>query len=165
VPTEWSSFAPSEAEALHSQYVEQSKQIYQQYSGASENPYGSVGVAGFHILNDAGAFLIITFTVPPQSDLINLLKNQIGEKMDFGVRQGYIRRYLGLTSVDDAELSGFYTKAIGSTGDIEVSGGLEDKKLKNTVIQLTLLAPNGWDDAKATKCLSAILKSVVLKDK
>jgi hypothetical protein len=52
--------------------------------------------------------------------------------MDFGVRQGFIRKYLGMTEVDDAQLTGFYTKMIGQNGGVEVSAGLEHKNLKNT---------------------------------
>jgi len=164
VPTEWASFNASEAAALRRQYMDQSKQIYQQFNGA-DDPAKSVDIAAFHILNDGGSFVIVSFTVPPQSNLIDLLKGQVGDKMDFGVRQGYIRKYLGMTSVNDPQMSGFYTRAIGTSGNVEVSGGLEHKKLKSTVIQLTLLAPKGWDETKATNGLTAILKSVELRGK
>ena len=165
VPNEWTSFATSEAAALRSQYLEQSKQIYQQFSGGAVDPSKSVSISAFHIANDAGSFVIVSFTVPPQSDLIKLLKTQTPEKMDFGVSQGFIRKYLGMVAVDEGQLSGFYTKAIGTGGGIEVSGGLEHKKLKNTVIQLTLLSPKSWDETKAISSLTAILKSVVLDHK
>jgi hypothetical protein len=164
VPTEWATFNVSEAAALRRQYLDQSKQIYQQFNGA-DDPTKSVDIAAFHILNDVGSFVIVSFTVPPQSNLIDLLKSQVGDKMNFGVRQGYIRRYLGMTSVNEPQLSGFYTTAIGTSGNVEVSGGLEHKKLKNTVIQLTLLAPKGWDETRATNSLTAILRSVVLRSK
>jgi hypothetical protein len=103
--------------------------------------------------------------VPSQADLISLLKGQVREKMDWGVRQGYIRKYLGMVTVNDGQLSGFYTKAMGKSGNVEVSGGLEHKKLKNTIIQLTVLSPKAWDEVKATSSLAAVLKSVVLKKK
>jgi hypothetical protein len=163
VPTEWTNFGPSDASALRKQYMEQSEQIYQQYSGAPDSTK-SVDIAGFNISKNAGSFVIVSFTVPPQSDLITLLKSEVGDKMDWGVRKGYIRKYLGLVSVDDDTFSGFYTKTIGNEGEVDVSGALEHKNLKNTIIQLTLLCPKGWDETKATKTLADILKSVILKN-
>lgn len=162
VPNDWATFTTSETAALRSQYLEQSKQIYQRFSGGADDPSKSVSIAAFHIAGDAGSFVIVPFTLPPNSDLIKLLQSEIPEKMDFGIKQGSIRKYLGMVSVDDAQFSGFYTKAIGKSGNIEVSGGLEHKKLKNTVIQLTLLSPKSWDEEKSTSTITGILKSVVL---
>jgi hypothetical protein len=122
-----------------------------------------VGFAAFHIAGDDGAFILVSFAVPPQANLIDLLKSQVKDKMDFGVRQGYIQKYLGLAPVDDEQLSGFYTTAIGKDGNMQVAGGLEHKKLKNTVIQLTLLCPKSWDQVRAQATLTAILKSVSLR--
>jgi hypothetical protein len=161
VPSEWAEFAPNEAASLQRQYVAQSQQIYKQYSG-SEDSAKSVDIAGFHIGNDAGAFMLVSLTVPEQVDLISLLKNQVDQKMDWGVRGGYIRKYLGLVPIDSDNFSGFYTKAIGKDGGVEVSGGLEAKKFKNTVIQLTLLCPQTWDERTATNALTTILASLVL---
>lgn len=161
VPSEWAEFAPNEAASLQRQYMAQTQQIYKQYSG-SEDSAKSVDIAGFHIGNDAGAFMLVSFTVPEQVDIISLLKNQVDQKMDWGVRGGYIRKYLGLVPIDNDNFSGFYTKAIGKDGGIEVSGGLEYKKLKNTVIQLTLLCPQAWDQARATNTLTTVLKSLTL---
>lgn len=163
VPENWTAFTSGEASILRRQYLDQSRQIYQQFSGVSEDPAQSVDVAAFHIQGDAGSFALVSFKVPPQADLIRLLKSQVREKMDWGVSQGYIRKYLGMELVDDGQLSGFYTKTIGKRGNFEVSAGLEHKKLKNTIIQLTMLSPNSWDEAKSTNTLSSILKSVALK--
>ena len=164
VPTDWTSFNASEATDLRRQYMAQSKEIYRQFSG-SDDPSKSVDVAAFHISNDPGSFVIVSFTVPPQSNLITLLKSQVEDKMAWGVREGYIRKYLGLVPIDDEQFSGFYTKAIGNSGGLEVSGGVEHKKLKNTIIQLTLLCPKAWDEVKAENTLSSILKSVMLREK
>ena len=162
VPAEWKSFSAAEAQALRQQYMAQSKAIYQQFSGADDQTK-TVEVAGFHISEGSGSFVFVSFTVPPTSNLIALLKSQIEEKMAWGVREGHIRKYLGVTSVDEAKLSGFYTKTIGKSGAVEVSGGIEHKDLKSTMIQLTLLSPQGWDEAKATATLATILHSVALR--
>jgi len=164
VPTEWTSFSSGELTTLHSNYMEQSKRLYQQYS-ASPDPTKAVDIAAFHILNGDGVFFMVSLTVPPQSDLISLLKSQVGEKMDWDIREGHIRKYLGVVSVDDELFSGFYTKAIGKNGEIQVSGGLEHKKLKNTVLQLSVFGPKGWDESKATNTLAIIVKSVGLNTK
>lgn len=165
VPTRWASFSPSEAAALRRQYIDQSTQIYQQFSGGDDPPAKQIAIAAFHIAGDEGAFIVVSFTIPPHSDLINLLKSQANEKADWGVQQGYIRKNLGLVPVDDDRFSGFYIKALGKSGNVEVSGGLEHKKLKNTLIQLTLLCPHSWDQGKATNILTTVLKSVVLTAK
>ena len=162
IPSAWTSFDQSEISNLKIQYQEQSKQIYQQYA-ATEDGSKSVDIAAYHISKDAGTFVIVSFTVPPQSDLIKLLKSQTGDKMEWGVREGYIQKYLGIVEVENEQFSGFYTKAIGKTGEIEISGGLEHKKLKNTIIQLTLLCPEGWDSTKATNTMDLLLKTVMLK--
>lgn len=163
VPVEWNSFSSSESESLQQQYMDQSKQIYEQYSG-TDNPSNSVNIAGFHISND-GAFIIVTFTIPPHKNLINVLKSQAKEKADWGIQQGYIQKYLGLVPINDHNLNGFYIKTIGKSGNVEVSGGLEYKKLKNTLIQLTLLCPKDWNQDKATETLIPILNSVALSAK
>jgi hypothetical protein len=162
VPLAWTRFSQSEISTLKSQYQEQSKQIYLQYSGSDDNTK-TVDIVAFHIFNNVGTFAIVSFSIPPQSDLIALLKSQIADKMEWGVREGYIRKYLGLVEIDNEHFSGFYTKAIGKTGEIEISGGLEHKKLKNTIIQLTLLCPKGWDATKATNTITALLKTVRIK--
>lgn len=162
VPADWNGFSPNEAQALREQYMAQSREIYQQFSGADDRTK-TVDVVAFHIANGSGSFVLVSFTVPATSDLVPLLKSQIEEKMAWGVREGYIRKYLGLTSVDDKNFSGFYTKAIGKEGAVEVSGGMEHKNLKNTIIQLTLLSPSDWDEAKATNTLTTILASVLLQ--
>lgn len=59
-------------------------------------------------------------------------------------------------------MSGFYIKNIGRSGNVEVAGGLEHKKLKNTLIQLTLICPKTWDIEKAVKTLKPLLKSADL---
>lgn len=163
VPTQWTAFGASEAATFRNGYVAQSKQVYQQYNGSREGQPQSVAFAAFHIAGDDGAFVLASFAVPPQANLIKLLKSQVKDKMDFGVRQGYIQKYLGLVPVDDEQLSGFYTTAIGKDGNVQVAGGLEHKKLKNTVIQLTLLCPKSWAQVRAQATLTAILKSVSLK--
>ena len=58
-------------------------------------------MAAFPIAGDAAAFAIVSFTIPPQSDLVNLLKNQAEEKANWGIQQGYIKKYLGLVQLDD----------------------------------------------------------------
>lgn len=164
VPAEWTAFGAAEATSLRNGYIAQSRKLYQQYNGSGDGQPQSVGLAAFHVAGDDGAFILVSFAVPPQANLIDLLKGQVKDKMDFGVRQGYIQKYLGLVPVNDEQLSGFYTTAIGRDGDVQVAGGLEHKKLKNTVIQLTLLCPKSWDQALAQKTLTAILKSVSLTE-
>lgn len=164
VPTDWRSFSANEAAVFRRQFMAQSEEIYRQYTG-SDDPSKTVDVIAFHISNGDGAFVIVSFTVPPQSDLITLLKSQVEDKMAWGVREGHIRKYLGLVPVDDEQFSGFYTKVIGNSGEIQISGGLEHRELKNTIIQLSLLCPKDWDEVKATNTLSSVLQSVMLREK
>lgn len=164
VPSNWAAFNTNEVAELHRQYLVQSEEIYRQFSG-SNDPSQTVDVVAFHILNGAGTFVVVSFTVPPQSDLIALLESQADEKAAWGVREGYIRKYLGFVPVENERLAGFYTKAIGNNGRVEISGGLEHKKLKNTIIQLTLLCPRAWDEVEAVNQLSPIINSVMLREK
>jgi hypothetical protein len=164
VPTGWRSFSASESELLRRQFMAQSEQIYRQYSNAKD-PAGSVDIAAFHIAGDEGAFIIVSFTVPPQSDLINLLRSQAKDKMEWGIRQGYVKKDLGFVPLDYEQLSGFCIKALGNDGAVQISGGMEHNKLKNTLVQLTLLCPKAWDELKATDTLTPILKSVTLREK
>ncbi|WP_395745381.1 hypothetical protein [Prosthecobacter sp.] len=162
VPSAWPAFSSADTIALRSQFLVQSKQIYQQYSGSADDPAKSVDVAAFHLEPDDGVLIAVALSIPPQADLINTLRREAGQKAEWGVQQGYIRQYLGLVAVDDGELSGFYIKSIGKGGGVEVSGGLEHKKLKNTLIQLTLIAPKSWDMEKAVSTLKPLLKSIRL---
>ena len=162
VPADWPEFSPAEASSLRRQFDEQRSQIHRQYSGGRDDPSGSVDLAVFHIPPDQGAFILVSVTVPPQADLVNVLKSQAQEKADWGVAHGYIRKYLGLVPIDDDQFSGFIIKTVGKEGDIEVTGGLEHKKLKNTLVQLTLISPKSWDQDKAEKTLAEVLKSLAL---
>ncbi|MBE0673687.1 MAG: hypothetical protein IH591_03410, partial [Bacteroidales bacterium] len=158
----WKEYAASESAVFRQQYLEQSKQIYEHFTG-SDDPSKSVDVAGFHISGDKGDFIIVSFSVPPQSNLIQMLKNQVDDKMNFGIQQGYIQKYIGLVSVDEEPFSGFYTKIIGEDGNIEVSAGLEHKDMRNTILQLTLLSPPAWNEKEASIKLETILSTVSLK--
>ena len=162
IPLAWTEYTTSETAELRYQYIEQSKQIYQHFSG-SDDPTKSVNVAAFNFFSGKGSVIIVSFSIPPQSNLIQMLKDQVEEKMNYGIQQGFIQKYLGLVSVDKNLLAGFYTKAIGASGNFELSGGLEHREMKNTIIQLTFLAPKGWDEKESTTLLETVLKSVTLK--
>ena len=165
VPINWRPFSSSESDQLRHQYMSQSEDIYRQYSAGAPDPAKSINIVAYHFASDEGAFAIVSFTVPPQSDLVNLLKDQAEEKAKWGIEQGYIKKYLGLVPFDNQQFSGFYVKSIGMDGNVQISSGLEHKKLKNTLIQLTLLCPKSWDVLKATNTLTSILESVKLKEK
>lgn len=165
VESKWQDYTPSELDVFTRQYKEQSKQIYEQFSGQVEDPAKSVDVAAFHINGDSGSFVIVAFTVPPQSDFISLLKSQVADKMDWGVKEGYIKQYLGMVPVDDENFSGFYTKTVGNDGNFEVSGGLEHKERNNVIIQVTLLCPKDWDESTAENTYISIIKSVKFENK
>jgi hypothetical protein len=164
IPKGWTAYGTAEASILRREYLEQSKQIYQAFTG-SDDPSKEIDIAAFHISRQEGTFAIVSFSIPPQTNLIQTLKDQVGDKMQFGIQQGFIRRYLGLVSIDRPPLTGFYTKAIGKSGNIEASAGLQHSGKANTIIQLTLLAPAEWDESKANYTLDSVLKSVVLTQK
>lgn len=161
VPAEWASFSPGEASSLREQFEAQSKQIYRQYSGG-DIPVKSLDLAAFHLAGNDGGFILVSFAIPPQSDLVNVLKSQAKDKADWGIQNGYIRKFLGIVPIDDDQFSGFYLKMIGKNGDFEVSAGLEPKKLKSTLVQLTLLCPQTWDQDKGEKTLASLLKTLTL---
>ena len=69
---------------------------------------------------------------------------------------------MGLVPLKDSQFSGFYTKAISASDEVIISAGLEHKKIKNTIIQLSLICPSEWDETKATKTLEPILESINL---
>ena len=164
VPSDWRPFSREESAQFRSQYADQSAEIYRQFNGA-DDPTKTVEVAAYHLTGDKSAFVIVVISVPPTADLIPLLKNQVDEKMAYGVREGFIKRYLGLITVDTDGVSGFYIKAIDKAGNIEVSGALEHKRQKNTLIQLTLLCPTSWDEARASKTIASLLDSVNLRNR
>jgi hypothetical protein len=159
IPAMWVRLGESEEANFRRQFRAQQKQIFQEFS-SEDNPSSPIDIAAFQLERGDGHFVIASFKIPPLSDLIGLLMSQVKAKMDFGVQHGYIDKYLGLARVDYDELSGFYTKAIGAGGSVEVSGGLVHKTLKDRVIQFTLLCPRAWSQDKATNTLTAILKSV-----
>ena len=163
VPTDWKRFTAREAASFERQYQQQSREIYQHFAG-SDDPTKSVRVAAYHTPGTNGSFVIVAMSLPPQANLMPMLKEQVEPKMQYGIQQGFIKKYLGMVSVDRAPLTGFYTKAIGRSGNVEVSGGLEHSKKKNTIVQLTLLAPNEWKEDAAVAALETVLASVKLKD-
>jgi len=164
LPNDWQSYNANDTAILRSQFIAKSEAIYQQYTG-SDDLTKVVDVVAFNMPNDAGSFLFFSFTVPPQLDLINILKSEAAEKGAWGVREGYIRKYLGLVPVDDERFSGFYIKVINKNGSLGISGGLEHKKLKNTLIQLSMSCSTAWDEAKAINTFLSVLKSMKLGEK
>jgi hypothetical protein len=163
VPADWKKFTAQEAAIFEQQFQQQSREIYQHFAGG-DNPSKSVHVAAYHTPGNNGSFVIVSMSLPAQADLMPMLKEQIEPKMKYGIKQGFIKKYLGMASVDRAPLTGFYTKAIGSNGNIMVSGGLEHSKKKNTIVQLTLLAPDEWKEEAAVAVLEKVLASVKLRN-
>ena len=162
VPSDWKRFTAQESATFDRQYRQQSREVYQHFAGA-DDPSSKVAVAAYHTPGKNGYFVIVSMSLPPQANLMPMLKQQIEPKMQYGIQQGFIKKYLGMVSVDKEPLTGFYTKAIGRSGNIAVSGGLEHSKKKNTIVQLTLLAPDEWKEDAAVKALEKLLASVKLK--
>lgn len=162
VPIEWKIFSDQDVATFERQYRLQSSDIYQHFAGR-DDPSKSVHVAAYHTPGKNGSFVIVSMSLPAQADLIPMLIQQIEQKMQYGIQQGFIKKYLGMASIDRPPLSGFYTKAIGMRGNVEVSGGLEHSNKRNTIIQLTLLAPNDWNEETAVSVMEKVLASVILK--
>jgi hypothetical protein len=163
VPTDWTICTSGEAASLRLVYLEQGRQMFQQFDNTSEVIIKSFDLAAFHILGDKGEICIVSFTVPPRAGRIPLLENQVGAKMDWCVREGKKRKYLGMVKVMLGQLSGFYTKAIGKSGYLEVTGTFEYKNHNNTILQLILIPPKSWNETEMANNIAAVLKSAVLK--
>ena len=135
VPVSWKDFSVNDMATFRKHYEIQSKEMFREYHGTDSDSSTMVGVAAFHISNNTGWFFIVSINIPPVSNLIALLKSQVKDKMEWGIREGHISRYLDLDSVENEQFSGFIIKTIGKNGAVEVSANLEHKKLKNTLIQ------------------------------
>jgi hypothetical protein len=162
VPTEWRKFTAQEAAIFERQYQQQSREIYRNFAG-SDDPTKSVRVAAYHTSGKNGSFVIVVMSLPPQANLMPMLQKQIEPKMQYGIQQGFIKKYLGMVSVDSAPITGFYTKAVGRSGNVQVSGGVEHSRKKHTIVQLTLLAPVEWNEDAAVAALEKVLASLKLK--
>jgi hypothetical protein len=158
VPGEWQPFAGNELATFRREYETQSKAIYQQYA-KSTDPTGSVDLAAFHITANGGVFVAVSFTTPPQSNLIAQLKNEADQKGAWGVRQGYIKTYVGTETIQTSDYSGFYTTAIGNDGSTQISAGIEHKAIKNRIVQITMLCPKAWDSKRCIDGSKEIIKS------
>jgi hypothetical protein len=159
VPDGWTRLGQAEELNFQIQFRAQQIELASKYS-ADRSPSPPVDVAAFRFDNDKGHFVAASFRVHPDPSLIGQLRSEVKAKMDFGVEHGYISRYLGAVTIDNANFSGFYTRAIGKAGDVQLSGGIVNKGLKDNLIQLTLLCPRDWNAKKATDTLSAILNSI-----
>ncbi len=162
VPIAWRIFTATESDVFQRQFMSQSDEVIRQYSGA-KNPVKSVDIAAFHITGDEGVFVIASLDIPPQSNIVNLLKSQAKDKMQWGIRQGYIKKDLGVVPLDCEQLSGFYIVALGHNGEVQISGGIQHKEMQDKLLQLTLLCPKRWDAVQATDTLTSILKTIVLR--
>jgi hypothetical protein len=161
VPTDWKKFTAQESIIFERQYRQQSREIYKHFSGG-DDPSSSVHVKAYHTPGNNGSFVIVSMSLPAQAELMPMLKKQIEPKMKYGIQQGFIKKYLGMVSIDRAPLTGFYTMVIGKSGNVEVLGGIEHSSKKNTIVQLTLLAPNEWKEDIAVAALEKLLVSVQL---
>lgn len=161
IPAEWKKFTTREAAIFARQYQQQSREIYKNFAG-TDDPTKLVRVAAYHTPGKNGSFVIVVMSLPPQANLMPTLREQIEPKMRYGIQQGFIKKYIGMVAVDRAPLSGFYTKAIGRSGNIQVAGGVEHSMKKHTIVQLTLLAPVEWAEDAAVAALEKVLASLKL---
>jgi hypothetical protein len=56
-----------------------------------------------------------------------------------------------LKPIENDSFSGFYITTIANDGKIDITGGMEHKKLPNTMLQLTFICPKQWDEEAATQ--------------
>ncbi|HEY1930811.1 MAG TPA: hypothetical protein VGG99_02265 [Acetobacteraceae bacterium] len=164
IPGAWEPFSTSEITQLRDQFTQQSAEIYRRYAG-SEDPTSTFGILAYHIEGASGTFIMATLDVPAQSNYVSELRDQASAKADWGIKNGYIQKYLGLTPIATDKFSGFYVTMVGNDGTVQISGGIQPKVAKSTMIELTLLCPQGWDASKAASVLSAIISSVTLAQK
>jgi hypothetical protein len=163
IPGNWKRFRAEELVQFRREYVAQSDEIYKQYSGNADNAGKSVEVDAFSIDDSTSACVLAVLSIPPQSNLITTLKSQVKEKAEWGVREGYIQKYLGLVSIDDSDKSGFCIKCIGKDGNLVITAGLSYTKRSNELVQMTLTCPGSWDEAMGLKTINALITSVSLK--
>lgn len=158
IPIDWKRFNADESAILRNQFVKQSKEIYRDYYDA-EDPTDTVKVMGFYISGKAGNFVLNTMIVPPHSDSMKDLQSQIEDKMKWGIKEGFIRKYLGESAFNFEHVSGFYVKSIDPKGNLLVGGFLKHKEKDRPLFQLTLSCLKTWDEKRATNILIDILKS------
>jgi hypothetical protein len=162
VPPEWTRFNAPELAALRSRFEEESAGIYRKFANAPD-PTKAVDVRAFRLPNDEGSFVTVSYALPDRTDVIESLKGEAKEKMAFGIREGYIRKFIGLEPFDGPPFSGFYVVAIGNDGAVQISGGLQHRQYNDSLLQLTLLCPRSWDDARAVSTMSGLLRTVQLR--
>ena len=92
VPNDWTNFTTQEAATFEKQYQLQSREVYQHFAGKDDSTK-SVKVAAYHTPGKNGAFVIVAMSLPAQANLMPMLQEQVQPKMQYGIQQGFIRRY------------------------------------------------------------------------
>lgn len=164
LPMKWQKFKNNDLVNLQQQVEGQSKEIYKQYSGTVDSTR-TVELIAFHIKKWEGSFVAVIMSMPPQPDLISILKQQAAEKMKWGIREGYIRSSSEVKPLNVNDFTGFYIIAVNKNGVFNVSGGAMHVEHPNEIIQLTLICPKEWNEASATDIFERIFKTIRLKSK
>jgi hypothetical protein len=165
ITSSWTAFSETELAVFRKQYAAQSDDIYRQYNGDVNDPTKMVNVGAFHIDGWDGALVIAAYSIPPQVDLINTLKDEAKGKAEWGVHEGHIQKFVGLFPTENANISGFCLKVISKSGEMTISVTAQHTKRPNEIFQITLICPKSWDDAKTTRIFSSLIESVKLLNK
>ncbi|MFH0990055.1 MAG: hypothetical protein V1799_08575 [bacterium] len=161
VPSDWQDFPTIVTDALRDRYNLQIEVLCRtNYDTLSLSKVEDI--VAFHIKDYEGSFSIVYFKITPGSKLLNLLRNQAKERAKFDNHRSDFK-YSDPVPINDERFLGFYTISRGSLDRVEISGSLEHKKLKNTLIQFTLRCPRSWDEYRASTTFSSIIQWITFK--
>lgn len=163
IPIDWKNFNETEIKIFEEQYSIQSEEIYRQYSG-SPDPTNSIDVVGYHIESSSSSLIVTSFYVPDESDIIKTLLSEVEDKMEWGLDQGYIKKYLGTETITNKFFNGFYTRVIDPDGAIILSGGGTCDNNEDIIIQVTLISPTSWDISESEKIFNKIISSITVRE-
>jgi hypothetical protein len=160
VPAAWDEFTPEEQNALNTQYQEQQREIYRQYSGHADTAE-PVNIVAFHAGRSA-TFVAAVLHVPVTANLIADLEKQAPDKVKFGIQQGFIRSASAVKPVNRAGFDGFYFDSESTDGTHDFSGGLASLDHKTEIVQLTMLRAGNYADT--TRLFESIINSVTTSE-
>ncbi|MGE0283903.1 MAG: hypothetical protein AB7P20_25260 [Rhizobiaceae bacterium] len=162
IPSGWIQFKENELTAFRRDYEAQSEAIYRQYS-KSTNSNRLIDLKAFHLPSNSGIFVVVSSTIPSHLNLIGQLRSEAEQKGAWGIRQGYIKNYLGTDSIRNNDDEGFYVKSILNDGRSMISVGMQRKSLKNQLIQATILCQKSWSVQECSDAMINIINSIQTK--
>ena len=160
LPDSLQPFSEHERDLFRDNYASQSAEYYKHYYGFNDSSFSATPyIAAFRTPDFGLAFVALVMRIPAQTNYLASITKDLGEKMEWGKRQGIIKDIRISAPTRIGNYDSITMESDKSDGGHDFVGMLYDDELPYQVIQLTLIASNGRA-AEARDAFDHILKTI-----